>query len=81
MPHEIVSRVELVRYLKKTLKERKIETIVIGLPYDLYNKDTKQLDKTKKFIKKLEDIFPDKKIAGHDERYTTFEAEQILEKN
>jgi len=44
----------------------------------LYNTDLKQLNKTKKFIEKLKIIFPDIKIDTIDERFTTFEAENIL---
>lgn len=77
-PHSIVNRVSLINELKKIIKNKLITEIVVWLPYDLYWKDNKQLDKTKKFIKKLETIFPDKKIVWVDERYTTFEADNIL---
>lgn len=74
-PREIVKRVDIVSYLKKMLAEHtNIEVVVVGLPYDLYGKDTKQLDKTQKFIEKLRDIFPDYQIVGHDERFSSFEA-------
>ncbi len=81
IPHDIVARVALIRYLKKLARERKSEKMIVGLPYDLYGIDTKQLDKTKKFIEKLRDIFPEIEIIGQDERYTTFEAESALQKN
>jgi len=48
------------------------------MPYDLYNIDTKQVDKTKKFIEKLKNIFPNIKIDSVDERFTSFEANNIL---
>jgi len=78
IPKEIVNRVALVDTIKKYIKSYNVETIVVWLPYDLYNKDTKQLNKTKKFISKLENIFPDKKIDSVDERFTSFEADLIL---
>ena len=81
MPHDIVPRVELVRYLKKMVRDRKSEKMIVGLPYDLYGIDTKQLDKTKKFIEKLKTIFPDIEIIWQDERYTSFEADSVLQKN
>jgi len=75
-PKEIVQRVELVKYLKQYFElHNDIGTILVGLPYDLYGTDTKQLDKTRSFMKKLSDIFPDKKIIGHDERFSSFEAQ------
>jgi len=81
IPHDIVDRVALVRYLKKLIREQKSTQMIVGLPYDLYGIDTKQLDKTKKFMEKLKNIFPDIEIIWQDERYTTFEAESILQKN
>jgi RNase H-fold protein (predicted Holliday junction resolvase) len=44
----------------------------------LYNSNTKQLEKTRKFKKKLEKIFPMIKVESIDERYTSFEADNIL---
>jgi RNase H-fold protein (predicted Holliday junction resolvase) len=48
--------------LKKLIKEYDITTIVVGLPYDLYGKNLKQLEKTNLFIQKLKNIFPNQKI-------------------
>ncbi len=79
IPKEIVLRVKLVDSLKKYIKEYSVKTIVVWLPYDLYNIDTKQLDKTKKFIEKLKTIFPELKIDSIDERFTSFEADNILQ--
>jgi len=45
----------------------------------LYGIDTRQLEKTQKFIEKLKNIFPQIEILGEDERFTTFEAYNILE--
>ncbi|MDR1944624.1 MAG: Holliday junction resolvase RuvX [Candidatus Peribacteria bacterium] len=44
----------------------------------MYNNYTKQLEKTKKFKEKLEKIFPAIKVESVDERYTSFEADNIL---
>jgi putative transcription antitermination factor YqgF len=73
-PRAIVPRVEIFSYLKKLQKEYSFEIIIVGLPYDLYGKDTKQLEKTQKFIEKLKFFFPEKEIIGYDERFTSFEA-------
>lgn len=72
----VIPRVELIQFLKRYFLEEAIDVIVVGLPYDLYNRDTKQLDKTKKFIQKLEGIFPEKQIIGHDERFSSFVASE-----
>ena len=74
-PEAVVSRVEIVSWLKKYFqKNPEIEHIVVWLPYDLYGEDTRQLDKTLKFIDKLIAIFPGKHIIGHDERFSSFQA-------
>lgn len=77
-PKMIVSRINLVRELREFFKlNLNYDTIIVWLPYDLFWKDDKQLNKTKKFIDKLKEIFPDKKVIWVDERYTTFEAQNI----
>lgn len=78
IPKDIIARVELVDYLRKIILEYKIKTIVVGLPYDLYWKDLRQLNKTQQFIEKLKNIFPDILIEWVDERFTSFEADNIL---
>lgn len=72
---DIVARTSLIRYLKKYHKDFMIWTIVVGLPYDLYGKDEKQLHKTELFIEKLRSIFPDIHIVWHDERFSSYLAE------
>lgn len=79
IPKEIVPRVKLVDQIKKYISDYWIKTIVVWLPYDLYKIDTKQLDKTNKFIEKLRHIFPNTKIDTIDERFTSFEADNILQ--
>jgi putative Holliday junction resolvase len=76
-PLKIVERTKIIQELKNIIQEKNIKTIIVGLPYDLYNIDTKQLKKTQKFIEKLKNIFSEIKIIGFDERFTSFEAENI----
>jgi len=78
-PKAIVLRPKLITELKKYIKDYNIEVIVVWLPYDLYWKNLKQLDKTKVFIWKLKKIFSKIKIEGIDERFTSFEADNILD--
>lgn len=73
-----VERHKLVNELKKIIKEKNIEVIVVWLPYDLYGNDKKQLERTLDFIEKLKNIFPEIKIDSVDERFTTFESINIL---
>ncbi len=78
LPKWIVPRPLLLTQLKKLIKEYGITTIVVGLPYDLYGKNLRQLDKTNLFIEKLKNIFPNLKIEWMDERFTSFEADFVL---
>ena len=64
--------------MKKYIRDYNIKIIVVWLPFDLYWKDKRQLLKTKKFIEKLKNIFPELKIEEIDERFTSFEADNIL---
>jgi len=77
LPFSIVPRHKIINELKKIIFTKNIQTIIVGLPYDLYNVKTRQLEKTQKFIEKLKNIFPEKEIVWVDERYTSFEAENI----
>lgn len=81
IPKEIVLRLDLIKIIDKYLGEYSdIDTIVVGLPYDLYWKDLKQLEKTNNFIRELEKKYKNLKIIWVDERFTTFEAENVLDK-
>lgn len=75
LPLAIIPRLEIIWYLKKYFQDFPESTIVVGLPYDLYGRDTKQLDKTQKFIEKLQQIFPKQDIIGHDERFSSIASE------
>lgn len=77
LPLKIVERTKIIQELKKLIQEKNTKTIIVGLPYDLYNTDTKQLEKTQKFIEKLKNIFSEIEVIGFDERFTSFEAENI----
>ena len=79
LPKWIILRPKLITELRKLIKEYNIEIIVVWLPYDLFGKNLKQLNKTKVFIEKLKDIFPKINIEGIDERFTSFEADLVLE--
>ena len=79
IPKETVLRIKIVPEIKKIIIDYDIKTIVVWLPYDLYQKEIKQLEKTKKFIEKLKSIFPEINIDWFDERFTSFEADNILQ--
>lgn len=71
-------RVKLVWEIKKIILEKNISKIIVWIPYDLYWIQNKQLEKTKKFVLKLKNIFPNIDIVEIDERFTTIESINIL---
>lgn len=79
LPKWIILRPKLIWELKKLVKEYNVEVIVVWLPYDLYGRKMKQLDKTNIFIEKLKNIFPIIKVEWVDERFTSFEADNTLQ--
>ncbi len=73
----VIARTDIITFLKRYFQENKeTEDIIVGLPYDLYGKKIIQLEKTQKFIEKLKDIFPEKNIIWHDERFSSFVAQE-----
>ncbi len=77
IPKDIVPRTKIMSEIHSYIKKYNIQTIVVWLPYDLYGKQLRQLEKTEKFIEKLKTIFPDKKIVWVDERFTSKEADML----
>lgn len=75
---EIIARTALISELKKIIFQKDIKKIIVWLPYDLYWENKKQLERTKKFVWKLKEIFKNIEIVEIDERFTTFESINIL---
>jgi len=78
LPKGIIERHKLIPHIKKMIVKYNIKSIIVWLPYDLYWKNLKQLDKTELFIKKIKNIFPYIIIDSIDERFTSFEADIVL---
>lgn len=76
-----VARVEIIPVIKKIINEKDIQSIVLWMPFDLYGKNIKQMEKTKVFWKKLQEIFPQMEIIEIDERFTTFQSLSILKES
>ena len=79
LPKWIILRPKLINEIRKLIKDYNIKIIVVWLPYDLYGKNLRQLDKTNVFIEKLKNIFPKIQVETMDERFTSFEADLVLD--
>ena len=64
--------------LEEIIKEYKVGTIVVGMPYNLKGEKTVRAEKTEKFIHKLKCKFNKLNIYEQDERYTSLWAEEEM---
>lgn len=62
---------ELISFLKDYMSKEEVESIVIGMPKDLSNKDTHSTAKVRKTITQLKTLFPNQKVIEVDERFTS----------
>lgn len=81
-PHETVSgenQKEAIARLAEIVKERKAETVVLGLPLNMDGSEGPAVKKVRKFIKQLRKALPEKiAIVEEDERLTTVAASDKL---
>lgn len=70
-PLDTISTQNLFDFLINYIDQEEVETIVVGLPSNLDNKDTHTTKPVKKLIEKLKLKFPSKKIAGYDEKFSS----------
>ena len=69
---------EIIKYLKIYLHKENVQTIVVGHPKHLNNKDADLMTDINAFIKKLKKHFPFIKIELFDERFTSKMAKFVL---
>ena len=70
-PLETVKEHELLTFLKSYLAREKVETIVVGLPKNLQNKDTDSTQAVRKVVQKIKNLFPHILVELEDERFTS----------
>lgn len=68
----------VLRRLDEIFEKYEVDTIVIGMPYNMNGTKTERAEVTEKFIHKLRCKYPDKKIATVDERLTTVAAHKTM---
>ena len=73
-----VSNFDIISFLKKTINEEEVDTIVIGKPLQSNNNPSEIEDQILLFIKKLKKIFPKIIITRYDERFTSLIAKQTI---
>ncbi len=68
----------LLRRLDEIFENYEVDTIVVGMPYNMDGSKTFRADITEKFIHKLKCKYNTKKIEIMDERLTTVEAHKTM---
>lgn len=75
--YKTVSPEKDLEYFSNLVKERSVNLIVVGLPLNADGTRCEMTDVVEDFAKKLEETTK-KRVVLHDERYTSFEAEEYL---
>jgi putative Holliday junction resolvase len=68
----------LLRRLDEIFEEYKVNTIVVGMPYNMNGSSSFRVEATEKFIHKLKCKYNKIKIETIDERLTTVEAHRTM---
>jgi putative Holliday junction resolvase len=68
----------LLRRLDEIFAQYEIDTIVVGMPYNMNGSSSFRVEATEKFIHKLKCKYNNKKIETMDERLTTVEAHRTM---
>ncbi|EKD29332.1 MAG: hypothetical protein ACD_78C00441G0004 [uncultured bacterium (gcode 4)] len=79
-PLAIIATKEIFSSLPKLIKERHIDTIIIGIANHMDGTISEQAIRTREFRKKIQNLLPkDMRYIEWDERLTTFEARNALD--
>jgi putative holliday junction resolvase len=77
-PLDTIETPQILNFLKQYCLDEPVECIVIGEPKRLNGDDADILPAIRAFAEKLQKLVPDVLIAWQDERYTSFEAKQVM---
>lgn len=77
-PLETVANTDIIRYLKRYVPDEDVESIVLGIPYNLDGSLSETTNAVFEFKAKLVKVFPDIPIHEVDERFTSKEAQRIV---
>jgi len=73
-----VPTLDLFSFLENYFKQEIVELVVIGEPFDDYNKPSQSTPAIESFIKKFKKIFPKKPVEREDESYTSKKAFETM---
>ncbi|MEM6522691.1 MAG: Holliday junction resolvase RuvX [Bacteroidota bacterium] len=70
-PLETVSSDQLIPFLTSYCAKENVDTIVIGVPTDLFNRETHGTKGAQLIMEKIKKLFPSLSIVKADERFTS----------
>lgn len=68
----------VLKRLEEIINENEVDTLVVGMPYNLKGETAQRAETTEKFIQKLKCKFNKVKIEVVDERFTTVAAHKTM---
>lgn len=68
----------LISFLEEYFKKETVERVVVGEPFDDYNKPSQSTPAIEKFIKKFKKTFPSMPLEREDESYTSKQAFETM---
>jgi putative Holliday junction resolvase len=70
-PLTTVPTKDIITFLKQYLQDEVVESIVVGMPRDLFNNDSHSTAAVKQFVNQLKRTFEAYPLHLHDERFTS----------
>ena len=70
--------VELLDHVAALLDERDVDTLVVGLPFNMDGSEGARAGAVRAFMQRLRERFPGLSVVAQDERLTTKQAEELL---
>ena len=77
-PLETVATQQIFDYLTQYFFTEEVERIIVGEPKKLDDTDGDILPEVRRFVEKLNQLFPNIPVDMQDERYTSREAQRII---
>jgi len=74
-----VKKIDPIKRIIEIAEEKKIQTIVIGMPRNLDGSYGSAAKKVESFLKKIKTVLPEVQVVEQDERFTTTVAQKKLQ--
>ena len=74
-----VKKIDPIKRIIEIAEEKKIQTIVIGMPRNLDGSYGSAAKKVESFLKKIKTVLPEVQVFEQDERFTTTVAQKKLQ--